>query len=208
MDIKNQIIEKAKLEFSKYGYSNVKTDTIANLVGISKKTLYNYFNSKEELLVTILDNELDRIKNSVNFLINKLEDNEFDFIQILVDLWNVMSDSSSLFKKEFFEDIAKSLPEQYKKIENFRKKQMKLNFGRIHTVGVKQGFVKPNINKDVLYMIFYYSLNNIMLPEVISNLPLTTTNVLQNIFDVLLTGSLTEKGIKIYNQKIISKINE
>ncbi len=208
IDIKKQILEKAKLEFAKYGYSNVKTDTIAQLVGISKKTLYNYFNSKEELLVTILDNELQRIKSLIKSLINDLETNEFDFIEILIRLWNIMSDSSSLLTKEFFEDISKSLPKQWEKLENFRKDQMKLNFGRIHTIGVQKGYVKSNINKDILYLIFYNSLHNILVPEIVSNLPLTTKDTLQNIFDVLLTGALTDIGNKKYNEKTKSQINK
>ena len=208
IDIKKQILEKAKLEFAKYGYSNVKTDTIAQLVGISKKTLYNYFNSKEELLVTILDNELQRIKSLIKSLINDLETNEFDFIEILIRLWNIMSDSSSLLTKEFFEDISKSLPKQWEKLENFRKDQMKLNFGRIHTIGVQKGYVKSNINKDILYLIFYNSLHNILVPEIVSNLPLTTKDTLQNIFDVLLTGVLTDIGNKKYNEKTKSQINK
>lgn len=206
--IKNQILEKAKIEFAKYGYSNVKTDTIAQLVGISKKTLYNYYNSKEELLITILDNELQNIKSSIDSLVANLETNKYDFIQILVDLWNIMSDSSSLLTKEFFEDIAKSLPEQWNKLEEFRKDQMKLNFGRIHSIGVEKGYVKKYINKDILYLIFHISLNNILVPDVVSNLPLTNKEVLQNIFDVLLTGALTDLGNKNYNDKKISKINK
>ena len=68
--------------------------------------------------------------------------------------------------------------------------------------------VKSNINKDILYLIFYNSLHYILVPEVVSNLPLTTKDTLQNIFDVLLTGALTDIGNKKYNEKIKSKINK
>ena len=48
--IRAQILTKAREEFFTHGFSKVTTDELAVALGISKKTLYQHFSSKEELL--------------------------------------------------------------------------------------------------------------------------------------------------------------
>ncbi len=55
---KQQLIDKAIELFSKHGYHGTGIDTILAQTGISKRTLYNHFASKEELIVAAL-NEYD-----------------------------------------------------------------------------------------------------------------------------------------------------
>jgi len=197
-EIKNRIVEKAKESFAKNGYSKVNTQFLANELGISKRTLYEHFPSKEKLLEEIVDRDLREIKKHVDQIIKDIKKSESDFLFNMDKLWNVMSKTSCTFTKEFFEDLRRYAPKQWKKIEIFRAKQIRSNFTKLHSIGVKRGIIKPNINKDIFYLIYYNSLHNILVPEVLSDLPISNQEALQNIIDVLLTGSLTEKGRKKY----------
>ena len=49
----NAIIEVAEKVFSSVGYSNAKMESIAKEVGVSKGTVYFYFNSKENLYMAV-----------------------------------------------------------------------------------------------------------------------------------------------------------
>lgn len=51
---REQIIKAATREFLKQGFQNCSMDTIAHNAEVSKRTVYNHFNSKEELFVSIL----------------------------------------------------------------------------------------------------------------------------------------------------------
>ena len=56
---KEKLILTTALElFSKYGYLGVSMQKISKEVGVSKGNLYNYFESKEELLEAVLTNGL------------------------------------------------------------------------------------------------------------------------------------------------------
>ena len=48
------ILNNAEQLFLERGYANIKPDDIANVVGISKATLYQHFKSKDELVVKVL----------------------------------------------------------------------------------------------------------------------------------------------------------
>lgn len=49
-----QIVEAARGQFLRFGYSRVSTEEIARSIGRSKKTLYKHFETKEALLHAVL----------------------------------------------------------------------------------------------------------------------------------------------------------
>lgn len=53
-----RIIEGARSLFFTAGYDGTRLEHLAAILGIAKKTIYNHFNSKEDLLVAVLDRDL------------------------------------------------------------------------------------------------------------------------------------------------------
>jgi len=199
-DIENRIIIEAKKAFVKNGYSKVNTQFLANELGISKRTLYEYFKSKESLLEEVIDSDLKEIKYHIDSIVKEIKEQESEYLFNLNRLWNVMSKSSYTFTKKFYDDLKRFAPKQWKKIEKFRADQIKRNFTKLYAIGVKRGIIKDNINKEIFYLIYYNSLQNILVPDILSDLPITNLEALQNIIDVLFTGSLTEKGREDYKK--------
>jgi AcrR family transcriptional regulator len=70
-DTKNQIISKARDIFWKKGYLGTSMKDIAKSIGCKPANLYNYFQSKEQLLYETLLEEMQRLIS----LIENLEDN-------------------------------------------------------------------------------------------------------------------------------------
>ena len=68
---KDQIIESARLLFHKYGFKKVSMDEIARESGVTKKTIYSYFSSKEDLLKYFIQEEILNMKNIVEEVDNK-----------------------------------------------------------------------------------------------------------------------------------------
>lgn len=61
----DQILKSAKKLISKYGYKKVSMDEIALEAGVTKKTVYSYFPSKEELLNVLIRRELEKMKKDL-----------------------------------------------------------------------------------------------------------------------------------------------
>ncbi len=195
-NVKDRIKSIAKDLFSKYGFSKVTTDEISSTLGISKRTLYNFFESKENLIEEIISDELKKIEDAINELIIKADKGKFDFIETIKSLFKIMNEQSLTFTKEFFDDLFKSAPNQLRKIEEFREKHFKTNFFTFYNMGVEQGYVKKHIDKNIFYFIFYHSFHEIIKPKILSNIPKTANEVIEDIIDILLTGALTQKGIQ------------
>lgn len=66
-----KLMATAEELFWKYGYNAVSMDRIASEAGISKMTIYKYFDSKEDLFVEVMKNNIDYHMNS---LMEKIKD--------------------------------------------------------------------------------------------------------------------------------------
>jgi TetR/AcrR family transcriptional regulator, cholesterol catabolism regulator len=64
-DIRKQIMHKAETMFKRLGIKSVSMDDIARELGISKKTLYQYFENKEDLLLQAIQSHIDDEKNGL-----------------------------------------------------------------------------------------------------------------------------------------------
>lgn len=65
---RNMILQGATKAFMELGYKNASMDLIAEYAGVSKKTIYNHFISKENVILTIITKYLqgkDVLKNIV-----------------------------------------------------------------------------------------------------------------------------------------------
>ena len=66
-----QILNAAKKLFTNYGFKKVSMDEIASEAGVTKKTVYTYFSSKEDLLKYFIQEEILNMKNIVEEIDNK-----------------------------------------------------------------------------------------------------------------------------------------
>lgn len=65
MILKEQILQKAETGFARLGIKAVNMDGLASGLHISKKTVYSYFSSKEELLAECLKRNITRNKGQI-----------------------------------------------------------------------------------------------------------------------------------------------
>ena len=72
-----QIINAARELFKNYGFKKVSMDEIARKAGVTKKTVYKYFSSKQELLKFFINEELVNMKK----IIEDTEKNNTDFFE-------------------------------------------------------------------------------------------------------------------------------
>jgi AcrR family transcriptional regulator len=62
-EIKTKIIEAAVKEFSQHGFEKAPMRTIAKAAGISVSNTYNYYKSKDEMFVSIIEPVFNRLKD-------------------------------------------------------------------------------------------------------------------------------------------------
>ncbi len=211
MQVKDKILKVARQEFAKHGFRNVRTDELANKLGISKRTLYFHFESKEQLLEEVIDLELETLKLRIDSIISEIENNkEVNVIDELSKMWQIDVDSSLSFTTEFFTDIQKFIPNIWDKIAAFRKKEMEKNFSRIFKVGVERQVFRSNISGELLFLMHLTIIQHLLNPETLMKMNYTPQMVIATIYDVLFKGVLTDEARDYYetHQKTFCTINK
>lgn len=64
---RERILEAAMEEFSSYGIAGARVDRIAKKAECNKNMIYVYFDNKETLFITVLQNNLKRVYEEVTF---------------------------------------------------------------------------------------------------------------------------------------------
>ena len=73
MEIRERIIEGAANLFKTYGIKTVTMDSLAAQLGISKRTIYEVFSDKDELLVKVLEWMAERQRVLVGRILDESE---------------------------------------------------------------------------------------------------------------------------------------
>ncbi|MGB5929410.1 MAG: TetR/AcrR family transcriptional regulator, partial [Cyclobacteriaceae bacterium] len=69
MEVKDKIIHTAESLFLQYGIRSVTMDDIAKELGISKKTIYQYFSDKEEIVCNVTEDHLSKEKAEIKSIV-------------------------------------------------------------------------------------------------------------------------------------------
>lgn len=127
-----QILNAAKNLFTNYGFKKVSMDEIASEAGVSKKTVYTYFSSKEELLKYCIKEELQNMRK----IIENVESKKLDFMETVHQvIYNLLKYKKNckflkmLFKESEIlknEQLKENLKIVDKEIQNYIRKQLEL----------------------------------------------------------------------------------
>lgn len=102
---RGRIIEEAKRMFFTQGYSKVLMADLARQLGMSKKTLYQYFSSKEELLNVIISQYGNDIQREVEHI---LKSESIEFPDKIKRIFGYVGTKLHVVTPHFVHDIKKT----------------------------------------------------------------------------------------------------
>lgn len=145
MELKERIVEESSNLFFHKGIKSVTMSDIANHMGISKRTLYEIFSDKEELLDECLDRNLRDTDAEMEQLVS-VSENVIDammriYAKHLSDLHNI--------NKSVVHDLKKYHPKLYKKIECKHWEDID-TFRPLFENGIRQGLMRNDIQYEIL----------------------------------------------------------
>jgi len=191
VQVRNRILQAAREQFFRFGFTKVTIDEIASDLGMSKKTIYKYFPSKDRLLRGVIETMMKEIWTRVSSLIH---DDSMDFLDKLKYLMELVGMQISKLGRPFIQDVQRNAPEIWKEIDEFRNKAILNNFGDLLNEGVQKGVFRSDVNQQLLMLMYSNTIQNIINPEVLSQHPFSASDVFEAIIKVIFEGILTDKG--------------
>lgn len=187
----DKILEAAMITFLKNGFSSVTTDEFSSGLGISKKTLYKYFETKEKLIEAVITKVTTTIKAKVeeiahNETIPPLERLEF--------LGQQVSEQGYKVSTNFLRDLQKFRPDLIQKIKLFRADVIRKNITYLIREGQKDGSIRKDIDPELAVDMFLAVVDTIMIPDYLIHSPHTPQTAFNQIFEITLHGISNPKG--------------
>lgn len=200
---KKRILEKSMEMFQSFGYSKVTMEEIASNLGISKKTLYKHFTNKENILRELVE----AVKCNIEEKFEKIFiDESTDFIQKLQSVLDVIGENVRKMQGHLTRDIIKNHPDIWLEIQEFRRKKSQVKFSKLVELGKKEGFIKAEVNSQIVMLAYTAAIHEILVPDVLSQIPLSANQVYDEIIKILFEGILSEKGrFRYVNLQLTSK---
>ena len=103
---KERILELSRDRFFKMGFNKVTLDEISGELGISKKTMYKFFPSKEELVRTIIRMTLRSAQKEVE----RITTQDKPFVHRLAEVMMFMGKMTSRLGRPFLQDMQRFAP--------------------------------------------------------------------------------------------------
>ncbi len=200
-DTKQRIQKAAHDLVMQYSIRSVSMDDIAAHLGMSKKTIYQYFKDKDELVEAVVDGEIQNNQCTCNEdrdIAENAVHEVFLIMERMVEMFQSMN-SSILF------DMQKYHPAAFRKFQQHRNEYLynmvKQNLER----GIKEELYRPDIHVEILSRYRVETMLIAFNPEFQRSLKQSLLEIEQEIILHFLYGLVSPKGYKLVQKYIEQK---
>jgi len=194
-NLKKLILNKATDLFLNFGFKSVTMDQIANEIGISKKTIYNFFENKKQLVHVVTNGMFV----SITAGIKQIKKESIDPISELFDI--------KLFLIKFLKgertsplyQLQKFYPETHKEITQKQFEFMTKSAIESLKNGVRLGLFRKDINIDLISRLYFNGMIGIKDQDIFPSEKYEPTFLMLKYIEYHLRAIVTEKGLKKLN---------
>ena len=193
MEAKERIFLKAHELFNRYGVRSVSMDDIAVGLGMSKKTVYQFYADKEELVAAVFLSIINTNKDRC-MCDRMVAENAIHEVYLAFDM---MQEMFAKMNPVLLFDLQKYHPQVYAKFlehkNNFLYTMIRTNLEK----GITEGLYRPEIDVDVMTR---FRIESVFLPFDSDTFPTNRTHLVhieQQILEHFLFGVVTAKGQKL-----------
>lgn len=190
--MKEKIIETALDRFLKHGIKKMNIRELVSPMGISTKTVYKYFNDKEDLLKHCLQKHYSELMTEFD----RLADEDKNPVSALFEIWYKAISADYGVNHIFYHDLNYYYPRLQDAVLHklFRKKMKKIE--DIINAGKKRGYFRKDIAPGVTLHVIGILYSSITRTGSFKKFKLSTDALMLNTIDAYLRGICTEKGLQ------------
>jgi len=207
MEMQERILQKAADLFVRYGIRSITMDEIALQLGISKKTIYQFYADKNELVSAVIIKILEHNRDCCDVYRNDAK-NAIHEVFLAMDMVQEMFENMN---PSMLYDLEKYHPEAFEKFihykNNFLQRTIKANL----EWGIKEELYRDDININIVTLI---RLETMLLPfsqNVFSKQKYKMIDVQHELIEQFLFGVSSLKGYKLiskYKEERNKKISQ
>src|SRR6202000_425758 len=128
--------------FLKAGIKSITMDDVAKHLGMSKKTIYQFFKDKNELVIALVKKKLKEDEAQMSAIINQSAN-------VIEEMINMMKCSEEIFSRInpiVIHDMQKYHPDAWKQFQDFKAGVLVRTLEELLNKGIEQGYIRPEID--------------------------------------------------------------
>jgi AcrR family transcriptional regulator len=200
MDIKERILLKATDLFMRYGIRSITMDEIAAQLGISKKTIYQFFTDKDEMVDGVVENHIRDNEEKCKGFHEESQDAIHEIIIAVAETEEMLKVMNPLI----LYDLEKHHPKSQKKLMNHFHRFMYVMVIENLQRGMQEGHYRPGLNLDIVAKHRLESAFMCFNQDVFPHGRYKISEVCRELASLFLYSVATEEGkklIEIYTEK-------
>jgi len=191
--VKQRIIEEASELFGRSGVKSITMDDLARHLGISKRTIYENFRDKEELLIACIDAFHDERSEKV-FL------DADNVAEAILAMLQKSAEITAQWKFNMMNDIRKYYPQVYKNHLSRLHQDERRNFEYVVQRGIREEVFRNDLNPEIVAH-FFSKMGEVVVARIDRDFDrFSLADVFNNIVLTILRGICTAKGIEIIDK--------
>lgn len=197
METREKILDIASEQFSKFGARTVTMEDIARMAGVSKKTIYQEFADKKDLVKEVFAKILEEDRKKIT----KIQEGEDKVIEHLVEMSQLMRERLTSINPLVIVEVQKYFPEAWKIFEEFKTNCIQEDLVRVLDRGIELGYFRPEIDSKIMAKVRVNQITSAFDPNNFSNPKYNIVEEHLVLIDHFLHGIFTEKGRVAYQSK-------
>lgn len=187
--MKERITQEAIFLIQQKGVSFTISDLAKNL-GTSKRTMYQHFSSKDDIIDSIIENLILQIKNKEEEIFH---DESLSLPEKITQVLICVPEEFkfSTMDIRLLADLKRLHYNQWVKIDDFLKQEWDLVV-KLMEEGIETGVIRE-INLQLFVELYLGAINQIYQPNFSLNTKLTMSEILKSVMDILLNGISIKK---------------
>ncbi len=197
MDTRARILEVATEQFSRFGVRTVTMEDIARQIGVSKKTIYQEFEDKRDLVLAVFNQILELDRQKLTFIL----ETDDGVIEHLVHTSRMMRERLSSINPMVIMEIQKYFPEAWRMFENFKETVIMQDLVNVLERGKSLGYFRPEIDSQILAKVRIKQITEAFDPANFTRPDFNFVEEQVVLMDHFLHGIFTDKGREAYQSQ-------
>jgi TetR/AcrR family transcriptional regulator, cholesterol catabolism regulator len=202
MEAQEKILKTSLELFFKYGIKHVTMDEIAKELGMSKKTIYQFYKEKDDLVNQLCENSMKEQEHAFDTM-NKSANDPIHEIMLISDRMRLMMQN---INPMFFLDLQKFYPAAFKRFQFFKEHCAYRNIHNNIERGIAQGIYRNDLDPEFVSRLRLAQMDMLMFGSYFSYEKISFAATHALVLDMFVFGICTMKGHKLFNA--YKKINE
>ena len=184
------ILEQVRRLYHRYGIKSVTMDDVAKHLCISKKTLYEHFTDKEDLVRNVV--LMDHSNRNKFFL--EIKNKSLNAIEELFEVYKMINTMFRDYNSSMEYDINKYYPDLYSKVKDIRRKKMYDTVYNNMNKGKKEGLYRKELNSKIIARLHVFKVENMYDNDIFTMEELVSFKVFNEVFVYHMQGIMSAKG--------------